>query len=151
MDERNHEMVNLLTQQIGTVFNPLIQTTNQGYRALATQMGRIEDFFAPPRTVYQQIPQIQNIPQAQITRPVKIIKPIVQRQQHVPRPQPVEPMVQAQPNVILVDRNHDANEVVRNVQQNFGAHNNISTSVENIMAQNGLNVGLPRPNCVSPL
>jgi len=28
MDERNHEMVNLLTQQIGTVFNPLIQSTN---------------------------------------------------------------------------------------------------------------------------
>ena len=47
MDESNHEMVNLLTQQIGTVFNPLIQTTNQGYQALATQMGRIVDFFTP--------------------------------------------------------------------------------------------------------
>jgi len=28
MDESNHEMVNLLTQQIGTVFNPLIRDTN---------------------------------------------------------------------------------------------------------------------------
>jgi len=28
MDERNHEMINLLTQQIGMVFNPLIQNTN---------------------------------------------------------------------------------------------------------------------------
>jgi len=28
MDESNHEMVNLLTQQIITVFNHLIQTTN---------------------------------------------------------------------------------------------------------------------------
>ena len=56
MDERNHEMVNLLTQQIGTVFNPLIQTTNQGYQALATQMGRIIYFLTPSQTVYQQIP-----------------------------------------------------------------------------------------------
>jgi hypothetical protein len=86
MDESNHEMVNLLTQQIGTVFNPLIQTTNQGYQALATQIGRIAYFFTPSQTVYQQIPQIQNIPQAQITRPVQIIEPIVQRQQPVPRP-----------------------------------------------------------------
>jgi hypothetical protein len=59
-------------------------------------------------------------------------------------------MVQAQKEIILVDSNHDANEVVRNVQQqNFGAHN-IATLVENIMAQNGLNVGLHRPNFVSP-
>jgi hypothetical protein len=36
MDERNHEMVNLLIQQIGTMFNSLIQNTNQGYQALAT-------------------------------------------------------------------------------------------------------------------
>ena len=61
-DESNHEMVNLLTQQIGTMFNPLIQSTNQSYQALATQMGRIEDFFASPQTVHQRIHQIQNIP-----------------------------------------------------------------------------------------
>jgi len=48
--------------------------------------------------------------------------------------------------------NHDANEVDRNVQQqNIGAHNNIANLVENIMAQNGLNVGLHTPNFVSPL
>jgi hypothetical protein len=146
MDECNHEMVNLLTQQIGMVFNPLIQNTNQSYQALATQIGRIADFFAPPQTVYERILQIQN------TQPVQIVEPIVQRHQHVPRHQPIEPMVQAHPKVILVDRNHDADEVVRNIQQqNFGAHNNIANLVENIMAQNGLNVGLRRPNFVSPL
>jgi hypothetical protein len=54
--------------------------------------------------------------------------------------------------VVLVDRNHDAYEVVRNVQQqNVGAHNNIAHLVENIMAQNGLNIGLHRPKFVSPL
>jgi hypothetical protein len=46
MDESNHEMVNLLTQEIGTMCDPLIQNTNQGYQTLATQMGRIIDFFA---------------------------------------------------------------------------------------------------------
>jgi len=54
--------------------------------------------------------------------------------------------------VILVNRNHDADEVVRNVQQqNLGAHNNIANLVKTIMAQNGLNIGLHRSNFVSPL
>ena len=67
-------------------------------------------------------------------------------------PQPVEPVVQAQPKVVLVNRNYDADEVVRNVQQqNLGAHNNIANLVEIIMAQNALNIGLHRPNFVSPL
>jgi len=52
----------------------------------------------------------------------------------------------------LVDRNYNVDEVVRNVQQrNIGAHNNIANFVENIMAQNGLNIGLHRPNFISPL
>jgi len=38
MDESNHEMVNMLTQQIGTVFNSLIQNTNQSYQMLATYL-----------------------------------------------------------------------------------------------------------------
>jgi hypothetical protein len=83
---------------------------------------------------------------------VQIVEPIVQRQQPVPQSQPVKPRVQEQPEVNLVGRNDDTDEVVRNVQQhNFRAQNNIATLVENIMAQNGLNVGLHRPNFVSPL
>jgi len=89
MDESTHEMVNMLTQQIGTVFNPLIQNTNQSYQALATQMGRIADFFSPAQPIHQQIPQIQN------PQPLQIVEHVVQRQQPVPQPQPVEPVVQA--------------------------------------------------------
>jgi hypothetical protein len=33
MDESNHEMVNLLTQQIGAVFKPLIRDKNRSYQA----------------------------------------------------------------------------------------------------------------------
>jgi len=35
----------------------------------------------------------------------------------VPQPQLVEPMIQGKPEVVLVDRNNDVDEVVRNVQQ----------------------------------
>jgi len=54
--------------------------------------------------------------------------------------------------LILVTRSNDADEVVKNVQQqNLGAHNKIANFVETIMAQNGLNIGLYRPNFVSPV
>ena len=54
--------------------------------------------------------------------------------------------------MILIDRNDNGDEVVRNVrQQNIGVHNNIANLVENTMAQNGLKIGLHRPNIVSPL
>jgi len=57
----------------------------------------------------------------------------------VPQPQPVELVIQGQPEVILVDINDNVDEVFRNVQQkNIGAHNNIANLVEYIMAQNGL-------------
>ena len=113
MDESNHKMVNLLTQQIGTMFNPLIRDTNQSYQALTTQMGRIADFFAPPKPVYQPVTQIQN------QQPLWLVEQMVQRQQPMPQPQPVELVIviQGQPKIILVDRNDNSDEVVRNVRQ----------------------------------
>lgn len=38
MDDNNHDMVNMITQQIGTMFNPLIKNTNHNYKQLAHQM-----------------------------------------------------------------------------------------------------------------
>jgi len=64
-------MVNLLTQQMGTMFNSLILDTNQSYQALSTQMGRITYFFAPPQTIHQPIPQVQN------PQPLRLIEPMV--------------------------------------------------------------------------
>jgi len=48
MEESNHEMLNLLTQHISTMFNPLIEDTNNSYQALSTQMKRIANFFGAP-------------------------------------------------------------------------------------------------------
>jgi hypothetical protein len=111
IDESNNEMVFLLTQKIGTMFNPLIRDRNRSYQALTTQMGRITDFFSPPQPIYQPVPQIQN------QQPLRFIKPMVQRPKPAPQPQPVEPVIQDQSEVVLVDINHDADEVFRNVQQ----------------------------------
>jgi len=80
MDDSNQEMVNLLKQQIGTAFNPFIWDTNRSYRALATQMERIENLSAPPQLIQQPIPQVQN------PQPLRLIKPMVQRLQLVPQP-----------------------------------------------------------------
>jgi hypothetical protein len=91
------------------MFNPLIRDTNQSYQALTTQMGRIADFFAPPYPINQPVPQIQN------QQLLRLIEPMVHRPQPVPQSQPVEPVIQGKPEVVLVDRNHDADEVVRNV------------------------------------
>lgn len=64
---------------------------------------------------------------------------MVKRQKLVPQPQLVEPVIQAQPEAILENRNHNADDVVRKVQQkNIRANNNIANLVKTIMAQNGL-------------
>ncbi|KAK2435120.1 hypothetical protein QL285_020199 [Trifolium repens] len=170
MDDSNHDMVNMLTQQIGTVFNPLIQNTNQSYQLLANQMGRIADFFGAPQVPNQQVPQIQNIVSLQIAQapnnaivPAQVNVPNPVNQVHQPAPV-VKPQVQLQaqphalpqveqnPGIVLVNRNQNADDVVRNVQNNnFAGQNNIANLVETILTQNGLNIGMHRPHFVSAL
>ncbi|XP_058763506.1 uncharacterized protein LOC131636945 [Vicia villosa] len=54
--------------------------------------------------------------------------------------------------VMMVNRNQDTDEVVHRVMQdNVLVENNLTTMIERIMAQNGLNTGLRRPNYTSPL
>ncbi|PNX72540.1 hypothetical protein L195_g028433, partial [Trifolium pratense] len=175
MDESNHEMVNLLTRQIGTVFNPLIQNTNESYQMLAFQMSRIADFFGtppPPPRVNHFTPQVI-LPTMSTTsvqqRPTYVANetvlnptpaPIIQEETHYPyevnqNPPMVNqnpPMVNQNPPVVMVRRNQDADEVVREVQNNnLLGQNNLTNLVETILAQIGLNTGCRRPNFVSAL
>lgn len=54
--------------------------------------------------------------------------------------------------VVMVHKNQDIDQLVRNVQQNnFGGQNNITNIVEQILAQNNLNAGPYRSNFVSAL
>jgi len=89
MEDTNHEMVNMLTQQIGMVFNPLIQQTHNSYQTLTDQMGRIADFFGPPLVPNRSMPQNQNqrIVQMHVER-LNNGAPVAQMQQHVVEPQP---------------------------------------------------------------
>src|SRR3954467_11426722 len=131
MDESNHEMGNALTQQMGTVFTPMINNTNQSYEILAGQMARIADFFGAPPQPNFSTAQVSN------TRGAEPLGQGDQIEQEIPR---------------IVQRHQDADHVLRNIQQDVNVgHNNISNVVEQILVQNGINVGLHRPNFVSPL
>jgi hypothetical protein len=106
----------------------LIQNANQSFQLLATQMGRMADFFRAPQVPNHKIPQIQNVVPMQIAPvpnnvilPVQnnIALPVNQVQQPVPQVQPhAKPQVEPNPGVIIVNRNQNADEIVRNVQNN---------------------------------
>ena len=73
-------------------------------------------------------------------------------------PQPVEHVVHGgvrNPKLVLVKMNQDVDAIVRNVKyDNLGGQNNLAKSVRNqkvVLAQNGLNVDMHRPNIISAL
>jgi len=113
-------------------------------------MRRIADFFGAPPIQNRPVPQNQNQMAVQI--PVERLNNgvhVAQMQQLV-----VEPQLQEEPEwvPILVQRNKDADQVVRQVQQNnFDGRNNIANIVETLLVQNGFHMGLHRPNFVSAL
>lgn len=49
IDESNHEIVQMLANQMNTIFNPLIQNTTQTNKQIAAQMTHIVDFFGVPQ------------------------------------------------------------------------------------------------------
>lgn len=162
MDESNHEMLRMLSQQMGTIFNPLIQNTTQTNQQMTTQMTRIADFFGvsqAPRhlrrehllenqgATLEEDPTInqfqQNACMVDVTNQVVRVEP--------PRVEQLVP-IEREPRVLMVNRNKDADEVIRQVQHNdLAMDNNLAAMVERIMARNGVNAGLHRPNYMSPL
>jgi len=79
MEETNHEMVNMVTQQIGAVIKPLIQDTNKSYQALSVQMERMADFFGAPAA--------RNTPVSRNLNVGSIENPAVSQINHVPENQ----------------------------------------------------------------
>ncbi|XP_028207947.1 uncharacterized protein LOC114391142 [Glycine soja] len=77
---------------------------------------------------------------------------MAQAPQPLARIEPPAQQVEPNPGIVLVNRNQNADEVIGNVQQNrFDRQNNLAQMVETILVQNGLNLGLHRPNFVSAL
>jgi hypothetical protein len=148
MDEANHEMVNLVTQQMSAVINLLIRDTNNSYQALSVQMERMANFFgAPP---------VRNVPVAQNAN-VRPTENLAEEQiNHVPenQAQMAQPQIREEPVrvPIVVNMHQDADQVVmQGRRNNYEGHNNIANVVEALLAQNGFNMGLHRPNFVSAL
>ncbi|KEH25961.1 hypothetical protein MTR_6g038440 [Medicago truncatula] len=74
---------------------------------------------------------------------------VAQIQQHVVEPQQQEEHERVP---ILVQRNQDTDQIVRQVHQNnFDGRNKIANIIETFLVQNGFNIGLHRPNFVSSL
>ncbi|KEH19579.1 hypothetical protein MTR_8g464250 [Medicago truncatula] len=135
MEETNHEMVNLVTQQVGTVINPLIRDTNNSYQAISLQMERISNFLGAPPVRITPVPQ--NVDQ------------VLENQAHEVQPEIPEELVRAP---IIVNRHQNAYQVVMQARRNnYEGQNNIANVVEALLAQNGFNMGLHRPNFVSAL
>jgi len=150
MEESNHEMVNMVTQQIDTVINPLIRETNTSYQMLSAQMERIANYFGVPPT--------RNTPvcQDQSTRPVEVPTERNNDQLTDNRalrravPPPTQGELKWFP--VLVNRRQDADQVVMQAgQDNYEGHDNIANVVDNLLAQSGFNMGLHRPNFTSAL
>ncbi|KEH16941.1 hypothetical protein MTR_0063s0070 [Medicago truncatula] len=113
-------------------------------------MGRIADFFGAPLRRNVQIPQVQNHRPVEmpVNRPNagNLINPVPQ-----PVVEPPAPGIQERVP-ILVQRNQDPDQIVRQAQQvNLQGQNNIANVVETLLTQNGFNLGLHRPKFVSPL
>lgn len=54
--------------------------------------------------------------------------------------------------VVMVGRHQDADAVIHRIRNdNILTENNLTTMIERIMAQNGLNTGIRRPNYASPI
>ncbi|XP_050895158.1 uncharacterized protein LOC127101751 [Lathyrus oleraceus] len=97
MDDSNHELVNMLTNQMATVFNPVIQESADRNRQVANQLTRLCNFLGAPARQMAQVAR-QTVPvqmeigaaedetvhEVQILRPNKI-KALNQESQDVTR------------------------------------------------------------------
>ncbi|KEH27909.1 hypothetical protein MTR_5g049110 [Medicago truncatula] len=148
MADTNHDMVNMVTQQVTTVINPFIQETNSSYQSISQQMWRIADFLGAP--------QVRVTPTVRNTNARQREAPVEEQINQVPenQAQEVQPEVPEEPVriPIMVNRNQNADQVVMQARRNnYEGHNNIANIVEALLAQNGFNTGLHRPNFVSAL
>ena len=110
MEETNHEMVNMVTQQIGAVINPLIQDSNKSYQVLSVQMERMANFFGPPAA--RNMPVSQNLNAGSTENPT--VGQINQEHENRVQPKRVQPPAQEELEAvpIVVNRHQDADQLV---------------------------------------
>ncbi|XP_050875992.1 uncharacterized protein LOC127079657 [Lathyrus oleraceus] len=126
-------------------------------------MGRIADFLGAPQSsvrrrpnqviIQEEEPTINQVRPPRQAPSERVMGARLEQQpvrQEVPEEQPRR--------VMMVNRDQNADEVIHRVRQVIHRvrqenmmENNLTTMIERIMAQNGLNIGLRRPNYTSPL
>ncbi|XP_050875138.1 uncharacterized protein LOC127078750 [Lathyrus oleraceus] len=151
MDDSNHELVNMLTNQMGTVFNNVIQESAKTNRQVANQLTRLCNFLGAPARQMAQVVRQNILVQVEIgaaedetVHEGQILRP----QQN----QGVESGVAGRNQMVLVNRHQDADQIVDQYrQEDLAVENNLTTIVERIMARNGMSATLQRPLYASPL
>ncbi|XP_057445506.1 uncharacterized protein LOC130737695 [Lotus japonicus] len=145
IDESRYNMVNMLTQQMSTMFNPLIQA--------AQQLGRIADVFEalPLDTTFQRVTDYGR------NKPLNLIQ-VQNFSQNESQDQNFGPnevlngqenSVQNQPQNF--DQNLDNSVLVNRNQNDYGGPQNVANVVEEVLTHHGFNVGYAnRPNFTSP-
>lgn len=134
MDESNYDMVHAVTKHVGNMFIPLLENTTRSYQQLTHQMGKIVNFLGAPPVPPTLVP---SIPQGVSTPKNRIVE----------NDQRLEGL-----DMVLVQRRQDVDQILRQARQNnMGVQDNIINIVEHVLFQNSLNIGLHRPNYISPL
>ncbi|XP_027337413.1 uncharacterized protein LOC113851132 [Abrus precatorius] len=162
MDESNHEMVNMLTHQMTTVLNPIVEMTNTSYQILAEQMRRIADVFGAPRVPIRQGQNVAQTPNQDATNLGRNGQIFEQNRPNFGPNLPRQNEGNFQGNQpFIIARNQNADEILEQVRQNnLGGHQiqypnnpnpqNIANVVEQVLNQHGFDVGYAnRPYFVS--
>ena len=117
-------MVNMVTQQIGAVINPLIQDSNKSYQAMSVQMEQMDDFFGAPAT--RNVPMPRNLSVGLTESPT--VGQINQMPEIRTQPQRVQIPAQEESKTvpILVNRHQDVDQVVVQCNTPFSQQRNIN-------------------------
>ncbi|XP_050896814.1 uncharacterized protein LOC127103605 [Lathyrus oleraceus] len=151
MDDSNHELVNMLTNQMGTIFNPVIQESAETNRQVANQLTCLCNFLGASARQMAQVVR-QTIP---VQVEIQAVEDETFHEGQILRPQQnqgVKSGVAGRNQMVLVNRHQDADQIVYQCRQEYlAAENNLTTIVERIMAGNGMSATLQRPLYASPL
>ncbi|XP_050919279.1 uncharacterized protein LOC127136800 [Lathyrus oleraceus] len=151
MDDSNHELVNMLTNQMGTVFNPVIQESAETNRQVANQLTHLCNFLGAPARQMAQVVR-QTIP---VQVELRAAEDETVHEGQILRPQQnqgVESGVAGRNQMVLVNQHRDTDQISdQHQQEDLEVENNLTTIVERIMARNGMSSTLQRPLYASPL
>ncbi|XP_050919404.1 uncharacterized protein LOC127136937 [Lathyrus oleraceus] len=124
----------------------------QSNQQMTTQVDRMLEFLGVPQ--HQRPPPrdwVRENQEANFEEDLTINQ-ISQNQGGVIVPPRIEPQIHREPMVLMVNRNQNVDDIIRQVRHDdVAADNNLAVIVERIMVRNGVNFGLRRPNYTSPL